>query len=68
MIQFFVDNLPTILVSIVLALIVAAIIVKLVKDKKQGKSVGCGCGCKSCPNSAMCHGGEQMSHQHGQKS
>ena len=56
MIQFLVDNLPTILVSLLLALIVAAVIVKLVKDKKQGKSAGCG-----CPNSAMCRGGEQTS-------
>ncbi len=59
MIQFLVDNLPTILVSLLLALIVAAVIVKLVKDKKQGKSAGCGC--KGCPNSAMCHSGEQTS-------
>ena len=61
MIQFLIDNLPTILVSLLLALIVAAVIVKLVKDKKQGKSAGCGCGCKGCPNSAMCHSGEQTS-------
>lgn len=43
-------NIGTILIAIVLFAIVAAIVVKLVRDKKQGKST-CGCNCPGC------HGG-----------
>ena len=37
----------TIIVGYVLAVIVGAIIVKMVRDKKSGKSA-CGCGCGGC--------------------
>lgn len=47
---------PTILISVFLAAIVAAVIVKLVRDKKRGKSIGCGCDCASCPSGGACHG------------
>ncbi len=41
-------------VGIILAAVVVAIIVKLVKDKKAGKT-GCGCGCDGCGCSSSCH-------------
>ena len=44
----------TIVISLILAAIVAAIIVKLVRDKKHGKSIGCGCDCASCPSGGAC--------------
>ncbi len=50
------ENLGTIIISVVLLGIVAAIVVKLIKDKRRGRSsCGCGCGCGSCPMSAECH-------------
>ena len=54
MFQGIIDNMGTILVSLVLVLLVAGIIVRLRKDKKQGKSA-CGCSCGSCPMSGSCH-------------
>ena len=48
-------NLATILICIGLIAIVVAIIVKLVKDKKRGKS-SCGCNCAHCAMSGTCHG------------
>ena len=41
------DNLATIAICLFLAAIVTAIILKLVKDKKKGRS-SCGCNCESC--------------------
>lgn len=55
MAAFFSENLSTILIAAVLVFIVGAIVIKLVKDKRKGKSVGCNCGCKGCPSSSMCH-------------
>ncbi len=48
------ENLGTILVSLVLLGTVALIIVKMRKDKKKGKS-SCGCGCASCAMAGSCH-------------
>ena len=53
---FIAENLGTIAVAAGLAGIVAAIIVKMVQDKRKGKSIGCGCGCESC--SRACSGPE----------
>ena len=46
--------MATVIISLVLAAIVAGIIVKMIKNKKEGKS-SCGCGCGSCPMSSECH-------------
>ncbi|MDO5294269.1 MAG: FeoB-associated Cys-rich membrane protein [bacterium] len=43
----------TVAVGIGVAAIVIGIIVKMVKDKKQGKSIQCGCNCKDC--GGHCH-------------
>ena len=48
------DNLGTIVISAILVLIVALIIVKMVRDKKKGKST-CGCGCSNCAMRGSCH-------------
>lgn len=48
------ENLATILISAGLLLIVVLIIVKLVRDKKKGKS-SCGCNCAHCAMSGSCH-------------
>ena len=47
-------NAGTILVGVVLLIIVGGIVLKLVREKKQGKS-SCGCGCDCCPNAGACH-------------
>ena len=57
MIEFIVNNLATIVVSILLLGAVAGIIVRLVKNKRQGKT-SCGCGCSNCAMSGICHNDE----------
>ena len=46
MLQFLKDNLATILVSAAVLTVVVFVIVKLVRDKRKGKST-CGCGCEN---------------------
>ncbi|MCR5685135.1 MAG: FeoB-associated Cys-rich membrane protein [Lachnospiraceae bacterium] len=48
------DNLGTIGVSLLLVIIVAEIIIKLINDKKQGKS-SCGGNCAHCGMGTSCH-------------
>lgn len=52
--EWIINNLATIIISAVLLLIVVSIIVKLVNDRKKGKT-SCGCGCENCPSSSACH-------------
>lgn len=47
-------NIVSILIALGLALIVTAIVVKMIRDKKRGKS-SCGCGCAGCAFSGSCH-------------
>ena len=54
--QWIRNNPATIIISVILFAEPAAIAVKLIKDKKQGKS-SCGAGCKSCALCGKCHGG-----------
>ena len=54
MMQWFADNLGTILISLGLIGVVSAIIIKLRKDRKQGKS-SCGGNCGCCPMAGRCH-------------
>ena len=44
----------TVIICILLVCLVIAIIIKLVKDKKKGKS-SCGNKCSACPMSGKCH-------------
>lgn len=48
------NNLGTIIVALVVLLILVLVTVKMISDKKQGKS-SCGGGCGSCPNAGLCH-------------
>lgn len=48
------NNMSTIVVCIVLIGVVTAIIVRMIKNKKQGKS-SCGCGCQDCAMRNSCH-------------
>ncbi len=54
MLGFLTENLGTIIVGLVVAGVVAAIIIKLVRDKRKGKHIGCDCGCAGCPSSTSC--------------
>ncbi|WP_077533501.1 FeoB-associated Cys-rich membrane protein [Massiliimalia massiliensis] len=55
MLAFLSQNLPTIIIGLILATAVVLILVKLIRDRKNGSSCNCGCGCKDCPSSAVCH-------------
>ena len=48
-------NIGTIIVLAVLVAIVTLIIVKLVSDKRKGRSASCGCGCEGCAMHGACH-------------
>lgn len=48
------NNLGSIVIALVLAVIIALIIIKMIKDKKSGKSF-CGCGCSNCAMRDTCH-------------
>ncbi len=54
MMKFLSEYGGTIFVSLILVAVVAVVVIKLLKDKKAGKT-SCGCGCKNCPSSGMCH-------------
>lgn len=47
-------DLPTIIALIVIVGIVLALVIKLIIDKKQGKT-SCSCGCGGCAMKDMCH-------------
>ncbi len=54
MLNWFVSNLSTILITIALAAIVVFISIYLIRRKKQGKS-SCGGNCGACPMGGSCH-------------
>lgn len=54
MLLWFKSNLATILIGVALLLIIALIVVKLVKDKRKGRSF-CGGGCANCSMNGRCH-------------
>lgn len=54
MLTSLIENLGTIVIGLLLAGIVTAIIVKLARDKRKGKCIGCDSGCGSCPSSMSC--------------
>lgn len=54
MVNWFFENMATLLICAVLAIIVVGIVAHMVKNKKKGKT-SCGCGCVSCPMSDACH-------------
>jgi putative effector of murein hydrolase LrgA (UPF0299 family) len=54
MLVWLTENLGNIVVSLILICIVTAVIVKMIRDRKQGKS-SCGCGCEHCAMHGKCH-------------
>lgn len=56
--EFLAENAGTIIVFLMVVACITAIILKMVRDKKKGKT-SCGSSCGCCPNSALCHKGKQ---------
>ena len=54
MLSWFAQNIVTIIIILFLAAVVSAIILKLVNDRKKGKT-SCGCDCAHCSMSGTCH-------------
>ena len=52
MLQFIALHLGTIIIATLVFAGVAGIVVKIVKDRKKGKCVGCSCGCEGCDASS----------------
>lgn len=52
--NFIINNIGTIIIGLMVFALIAGVVVKLVKDKKKGKT-SCGCGCSNCPSSGICH-------------
>lgn len=52
--SFIIENIGTIIIGLIVFVLIVGIVVKLVKDKKKGKT-SCGCGCSNCPSSGICH-------------
>ena len=55
MLNFFAENLGTILIGLAVAAVVTLIVIKMRRDKQNGKT-SCGCGCEHCPSAGACHG------------
>lgn len=54
MFNVIVSNLSTILVGGLVAALLVLVAVKMIQNKKKGKS-SCGCQCAGCPNAGACH-------------
>lgn len=54
MFDWIASNAGTLLVSAVLLVLVILAVLKMVRDRKQGKST-CSMGCGGCPMSGTCH-------------
>ena len=52
--EFLKNNIGTIAVAAVLIAVLAAIALKIIRDRKNGRSA-CSCGCSGCPMSEKCH-------------
>ena len=50
MITWITQNIGTIAITLALAALVTVIVIKLAKDKRQGKCIGCDHNCKTCPH------------------
>ena len=55
--NFIINNLGTIIVSVVVFAIIAGVIIHIVNNKKKGKS-SCSCGCSGCAMKDSCHAGK----------
>lgn len=57
MLTWIMDNMATLIISVVLIIMVAAVVASMVRSKRKGKS-SCGCGCSGCAMSGVCHQGK----------
>jgi len=57
---WFVENLGTIIVCMILVAVVGFILYNMIKRKRKGMS-SCGCNCSTCPAGGTCHGNEKKS-------
>jgi len=48
MFKFIIDNIGTIIVSIILLTLFVLALVKIIKAYKKGKCIGCSCDCDKC--------------------
>ncbi len=55
MLEWLQNNWSTLFVGAIMLVIVGLIVMKMIKDKRSGRSIGCGCGCKDCALSDKCH-------------
>ncbi len=56
MLEFIINNLATIIISLILIAILALVIRKIVRDRKKGTTCSCGSDCGCCSGSSICHG------------
>lgn len=54
MFTLIIENAATIIVTLILAAVVAAALIKIIKNKKSGRS-SCGCSCSGCVMKDRCH-------------
>ncbi len=54
MIPWLQNNAGTIIVCAIVAVLFIAVAIKLIRDKKQGKT-SCSCGCSGCAMRDSCH-------------
>lgn len=54
MFKWIAENWATLICGAAVIALVSLAVIKLVRDKKKGKS-SCGCGCANCPMSGSCH-------------
>ena len=54
MFSWLLENLATMIIGIMQLALVVFITVRLVKNKRRGKSA-CGCACSACPMEGACH-------------
>ncbi|NLE25871.1 MAG: FeoB-associated Cys-rich membrane protein [Clostridiaceae bacterium] len=54
MLNFLINNLPSIIVGTIVFVIIGAVVMKLIRDKKNHKS-SCGACCAGCPMAGKCH-------------
>lgn len=57
MVTWIMENIGTILISMILILIVLAIVMHMIRERKRGKS-SCGCACSHCAMNGSCHARE----------
>ena len=54
MLEFLALNFGTIIVGLLVFTLLSLIVVKIIKDKRKGKCVGCDCACEGC-NKSSCN-------------